>query len=405
MSKSDRRFIALDVHKAYIVVGAVNSQQEVVLPPRRVSCAQFESWAKKHLRPTDEIVLEATTNAWYVHDLLTPWVARVIVVHPYHVKLIASSMVKTDKVDTLVLACLLSVNILPAIWVPPTHVRELRALVAHRRRLVSQRSAAKNRLQSLLHRHNIVPPEGEIFCAAHRAWWAGLSISPSEKLRAQQDLVLLDTFTPLIEGVEAELARLSISPTWVDLLPLLIQLPGIGLLHAMTILSAIGDIGRFPSAKKLVGYAGLGARIHASGQTWRTGGITKQGRRELRATMIEAAWIAVRLHPGWRDRFERLQRSMGKQKAIVAIARKLLVVIWHVLTAQAADRQAEPEAVARSLMKWGTRHRLATSLGVPRVQFVRQHLDRLGIGQHLSQFTYCGHVYRLPPSCLLPVPA
>jgi transposase len=398
MSDVSVRFVALDVHKAYVMVGAVNGAQAVVVQPRRVTFTQFEGWAKKYLRPTDEVVLEATTNAWYVHDLLQPLVARVRVVHPYHVKLIAASMVKTDKIDTLVLARLLAVNILPEVWVPPMPVRELRALVAHRRRLVSQRSAAQNRLQSLLHRHTIVPPEGELFSAAQRAWWGELALSPSEKLRARQDLVLLDTFTPLIEEAEAELARLSASPPWDDLVPFLIQLPGIGLLHAMTILSAIGDITRFPSAKQLVGYGGLGARIHASGQTRRTGGITKQGRRELRATLIEAAWIAVRVHPDWRDRFERLQTRIGKQKAIVAIARKLLVVIWHVLAARAADRQAQPEAVARSLMKWAGQHRLATSLGLSRTQFVRQHLDRLGLAPDLDRLTYCGRVYHLPQS-------
>ena len=131
-----KRYVALDVHKSYLMIGAVNSQQEVVLPPRRVLFLEFEDWAAKHLRSNDAVVLEATTNAWLVYDLLVPLVERVVVVHPYHVKLIAASMVKTDKIDTLVLARLLAANFLPAIWVPPVHVRELRGLIAHRRRLI-----------------------------------------------------------------------------------------------------------------------------------------------------------------------------------------------------------------------------------------------------------------------------
>ncbi|MFQ6000346.1 MAG: transposase [Anaerolineae bacterium] len=113
---------------------------------------------------------------------------RVVVVHPHHVKLIAASMVKTDRIDTSVLARLLAANILPAIWVPPIYVRELRALVSHRRRLVKQRTAAKNRLHSVLHRHNIVPPEGDPFSEANRQWWCNLPISSSERLRVRQDL-------------------------------------------------------------------------------------------------------------------------------------------------------------------------------------------------------------------------
>jgi transposase len=252
MSDQDKRYVALDLHKSYIVVGAVDDQGQVVLNPRRVSCAKFEAWAKKHLRPTDAVVLEAGSNTWFIHDLLKPLVARVVVVHSYHVKLIASSIVKTDRIDTLVLARLLAANILPAIWVPPTHVRELRGLVSHRQRVVKQRTAAKNRLHSVLHRHNIVPLAGDLFSKANEEWWGNLPLSSSEKLRVRQDLGLLNYLAPLLGEIEAQLAHLSTSLHWEDQVPFLIQLPGIGLLSAMTILSAIGDITRFPTPKKLV---------------------------------------------------------------------------------------------------------------------------------------------------------
>jgi transposase len=106
------------------------------------------------------------------------------------------------------------------------------------------------------------------------------------------------------------------------------QIPGFGLITSMTAFAAIGDITRFASAKKLVGYSGLGASVHASGQTYRTGQVTKQGRRELRGALVEAAWRAVQTHPHWHEQFERLAGRLGRQKAIVAIARKLLVVVW-----------------------------------------------------------------------------
>jgi hypothetical protein len=91
------------------------------------------------------------------------------------------------------------------------------------------------------------------------------------------------------------------------------------------------------------------------------------------------------------------QDSIGKQKAIVAIARKLLVVVWNVLSQLAVDRQADVEAVARSFMTWGARHRLAIGLGLSRAEFVRHELERIGMGHDLNAFNYCGRTYSLPP--------
>ena len=402
MSYQQKRYVGLDVHKHYVMVGAVNRVQEMVLPPRKVSLAEFEGWAKKHLRPTDEVVLEATTNAWYLHDLLEPLVARVVVCHPPQVKLIAAAVVKTDKKDTMTLAKLLAVGMIPAVWVPPLHVRELRALISHRQRLIAQQTRLKNRLQSLLHRHHLVPPGGKLFGAANHPWWLGLSLNSSEKLRLRQDLILLDQLDPLISEVEDELNRLSLAEPWAELVPYLLQLPGIGLITAMTILSAIGEIERFPTAKKLVGYAGLGAKVHASGQTHRTGGITKQGRRELRRVLIEAAWTAVRYDQHWQEQFEHLAYRIGREKAIVAIARKLLVIIWHVLTAKVADRRAEPQQVARYFIHWGRQLRVKTTLGIKASEFARQQLDRLELGQELERVPYGTVTYCLPPSTTVP---
>jgi len=209
MPEPPPRFVALDVHKSYLVIGAVDGSQTIVLPPRRVTLAQFPVWAAKHFLSNDHVVLETTTNAWDLFDFLVPLVARVVVADPVQVKVIAASFVKTDKRDTLALARLLAANLIPAVWVPPPVVRELRALVAHRQRLIKQRTMAKNRLQSLLHRHNLPPPStGDLFVSGQRAWWERLDLSPSERLRAQQDLALIDAFSPLIGTVEAELARL-----------------------------------------------------------------------------------------------------------------------------------------------------------------------------------------------------
>jgi transposase len=291
------RFVALDVHRQYLVVGAVDIQQHVVLTPRRFGFAAFAEWASIHLTHADAVVLEATANAWLLYDQLQPLVAEVVVAHPQAVKLIAAARVKTDSRDTIKLASLLAANLIPAVWVPPQEVRELRALVTHRNRLVQQRTQAKNRLHSVLQRHNFDPPPGIPFAVHQREWWLTLDLPLAEKLRVQQDLSLYQTLETLIQESEAELGRLSTCDPWVKQVPFLVQLPGLGVLSALRILAAIGEITRFPSAKHLVGYAGLGASVHQSGETNRGGRITKEGRSDLRGVMVEAAWVAVEHHP------------------------------------------------------------------------------------------------------------
>jgi hypothetical protein len=166
---------------------------------------------------------------------------------------------------------------------------------------------------------------------------------------------------------------------------LLLQLPGVGLIIALTLLAAIGDISRFPQAKQLVGYSGLGTRVHDSGQTRRSGRITKAGRRDIRAAIVEAAHTAVRTHPHWQAELDRLEPRLGKNKTIVAIARKLLVAVWHVLKEGRADRFADPEHVARKLMKYAYRlGRAHRPQGQTAAQYVRQQLDRLGLGAELT---------------------
>jgi transposase len=305
---------------------------------------------------------------------------------------------RPDPRDALNLAKLLAAKLIPAVWVPPIEVRELRALVSHRQRLIRERGRACNRLHSVLHRHNLFPPAGELFALSHRTWWAELVLAPSEKLRVRQDLAVVDSLEPLIREVERELARLSAAEPWSTQVAFLIQLPGFALLSSVVVLSAVGDITRFPAAGKLVGYAGLGASVSASGDTRHTGGITKQGRRELRSTLVEAAWVAVQTHPHWQAVFTRLECRIGRNKAIVAIARKLLVVIWHVLTAQVADRRADPARVALKMMTWAWRIGAEHRAGLTPGQFVRRELTRLHLGEKLEVVVQSGRNLRLPPA-------
>jgi transposase len=391
------RHLAVDLHKHYLVIGGVNARQEVVLPPRRIPLDEWLTWAKVHLKPSDVLVVEATTNTWWFYDQTYQHVGQLLVADPRKIAWVAQTRVKTDAHDVMKLARLSAAGLIPLVWVPPLPVRELRSLLAHRRRLVKTQTMLKNRLHSLLHRFQILPPAGELFAAKQRAWWESLSVSPTERLHVKHDLATLDQVATQISEIDDELRRLSCSEPWADVTPYLMHLPGVGLIVAMTVLAAIGDITRFPTSKKLVGYSGLAAGVHDSGQTHRSGHITKEGRKELRYVLVEAAWHAVDSNDFWKAQFERLCRRMEKNKAIVAIARQLLVVIWHVLTERAVDQHADPDMVAFKLMTWSWKLTNEQRGGLTTRQFVRYQLLRLGLGHALTHVMRGGGKYLIAP--------
>jgi transposase len=398
---SPTRFIGIDLHKHYLVALGVDAELNQVFGPRRISLPQLESWIKNTITAGDAIVVEITTNTWQVYDELLPYAHSVTVVHPPHVALITRSQVMNDRIAAAHLARLHAKGLLVGIWVPPQEVRDRRALLAQRNKMVRLSTQAKNRLHSTLHRLHIeLPAEGKPFSAHLRPWWEGLAVSGIDKLRILSDLDTLDFSKGQIERLEKGLIDLAAADERV---PLLIQLPGVRLIAAMTILAAIGEVSRFPSAKKLVGYAGLGGRVHDSGQTSRTGRITKAGRRDLRFVMIEAAQRAAETHPHWKAELARKEPHLGRNKTIVAIARKLLISVWYVLSGQQADRFVHPEKVARKFLEHAyllgkARRPDGQSSGA----YVRVQLDRLKIGCHLRSVPW-GNKKKpipLPPSSL-----
>jgi transposase len=378
-----QRYIALDIHKEYVMVGAWNAAQEWVIRPRRVGMLKFRRWAVNNLRIGDAVVIETTTNVWDIYDTVAPLVTRTVVAHAGAVRQIAEARVKTDKEDIKRLLRLLIADIVPEVWVPPVEVRELRGLISYRQRVVKTGAMIRNRLHSLLHRHNLPLPEGGLAC---QEWWDAQELSPLEKFQVRQEIALLEEVEKHKAEVDAELGKMSTGKLWGKQATYLMQLPGIGVIVAMTVLGAVGDVSRFESARKLVGYAGLGAGVHSSGKEHKEKRITKSGRKELRWAMVEAAWRAVRMSPLWKAKFEALKRRMRPAQAIVAIARKLLVAVWHVLSKEDTDRNASEEDLAWKmlLLSWSLGEE--ARLGLTYKQFAKYALLRLGVQTDLTSF-------------------
>jgi transposase len=392
-----QRWIGLDIHKAYFVAVGVNAEKCTVFGPHKIPNVQLENWIAKHLLPTDAVVMEMSTNTYLFYDTLLPHVGSVIAVHPPNVRLVTGVKVKTDKKAALTLAQLHAAGMLIGVWIPPVEVRELRAVIAQRSKMVRLQTQAKNRLTSLLHRTHRERP-AQPFKPEQKAWWEALPLTAIEKYIVASDLETLAFAGKQIDAIGEVLRQEAAKDERV---PLLTQLPGVAMLTALTILAAIGPIERFEDAKHLVGYAGLGASVHDSGQMHATGHITKAGRRDLRGAMVDAANAAVRHHPFWKKEFERLEYRLGRSKAIVAIARRLLVAVWHILTNGVADRHADVISVAASMYKLAYEIKISNlPKGVSSRVFTRQQLDRLGIGQNLDVLPRSGKNVKLPPSQL-----
>ncbi len=399
MANGPTRFFGLDIHKEYFVAVGVDAQREVVFGPQRVSNYQLDSWVSRVITPQDSVVLEMTTNTYLFYDTLLPQVHSIISVHPPSVTLVTGAQVKTDKKAALALAQLHAAGMLTGVWIPPHEVRDLRALIARREKMVRLSTMAKNRLHSILHRNHLVLPE-KPFSPEQRTWWESLSLSATEQFLVRSDLDTLEFAQKQVGQAEECLQKESAQD---ERIPLLVQLPGVAMLTAITILAAIGDITRFPNAKKLVGYAGLGTRVHDSGMTHNSGRITKAGRKDLRRAMVNAANHAIEYHPHWKKEFERLEPHLGRSKAVVAIARKLLVAVWHVLSEKTADRFADPGSVARSFYAHAYRVGVRNlPEGQSALAFTREQLDRLGIGQDLQEIPWGSKPHKLPLSKLLP---
>jgi transposase len=378
------RYIALDIHKEYVLAGGQNAQQEWVMAPHRISMAKFCEWAAANLHTGDALVLETTTNVWDIYDIVAPLTTRTVVAHAGAVRQIAEARVKTDKEDVKRLIRLLIADIVPEVWIPPTEVRELRGMISYRNRLVKMGTMVRNRLQSLLHRHNILLPKGKLLDAS---WWQEQQMSTLEKMQIQQELAMLEELDRHKREVDAELGRQCLKEAWGKQAVRLLQLPGFGVVMTMIVLSAIGDIQRFESAKQLVGYAGLGAGVHDSGKEHIEKRITKSGRKELRWALVEAAWQAIRISPYWKEQYEKYLRRMRRpNQAIVVIARKLLVAVWQVLTKEETDVHASEEDLAYKMLVLAWDLDETVRLGLTYKQFAKYALMKLGIQTDITRF-------------------
>ena len=293
-------------------------------------------------------VIESMSGARFVHDELELQGWEVRVADAWKARGIAPLACKTDRIDCFVLAELARRDLVPEVWLPDPAVRAERERARFRSYLVRHRASLKNRIHAVLFAHGIPVASSDLFGAAGRQLLERLPLPEPWRSTVSCSLELIDSLDDEIRACERELARLGADHRYV---PLLKTCPGLGWVLAYTIASEIGDIERFQSPRKLIGYTGLCPRVEQSGERDRRGALRKNGPTQLRWALIEAAHVAGRCHPPYQDVVERMRarhgRPRGSNIAAIEIARRLSEAIWHMLS------KNQPFAPA------GARYRLA----------------------------------------------
>jgi transposase len=368
-TEDDMRFVGLDVHKRVVEAAAVDAAG-VLLFRDRFPCTREElsRFARTRLSPEDRVALEATTNTWAVVDVLSPLVSEVVVSNPLRTRAIAEAKVKTDKVDALVLAQLLRADFLPRVWTPDPRSRDLRSLTSRRASLIQDRTGVKNRLHAILHLRLIpVPEKLDLFGKKGRAFLASLELDDLGRAALDSELRLLDS----IESELAALAHLLDLRGYRDpRVRLLMTLPGVDVAVAQTLLAVLGDHSRFKDGDHAASYLGLVPSTRQSADVCHHGPITKQGKGHARWILVQAAQH-LGSHPGPLGVFfRRLMKRKNRNLAVVATARKLVVIAWLMLKNNEPYRYALPRPTERKLsrLRVAAGHRKPTGLpkGSPR---------------------------------------
>ena len=323
------RIIALDVHRSFAQTAILENGKLRDAGKIDLEYSRLLRFARK-LKPDDEIVIEATGNTSAIVRVLLPFVGRVVIANPILVRAIAWAKVKSDKIDAAVLAKLHASGFLPEVWMPDEETEARRRVVAERTQLVSQMTRLKNRIQSVLHANLIPPYKGVLFSQRGRAWLEAQPLAEDQRRVIVRHAGELDRLGAELAEVDKSLAQKALDEPQVKRL---MTITGVNATVAMSVLAAIGDIHRFSSPEKLVSYFGLNPRVRQSGdKPAYHGRITKQGRAHARSMLVEAAWVISGAPGPLRAFFIRIRGKRGKHVAAVATARKLAVIVWHILT-------------------------------------------------------------------------
>jgi transposase len=320
-----KRYLGVDLHRTQFVVCTrlENGQHEV----RQWRIRQLQEFVEQ-LGSEDEIAVEAMGTTARFHDAVVGRVSRVVVVNPHQFKVISESVKKTDRNDAAALALYLAKDMLPEVRMKPKQHRELMHMAETRDLLVKQRSALKGKINNLLAMQGIELKREALSSKIALERVLALPVSGMVQLELRvlvgQIRTLSESITELEKRLEEEGQQL---PGYENLT----SIKGIGRLSATVLLTAIGRISDFANEDKLAAYLGLVPRIENSNESERSGRITKQGNKLARTALVQCGLVAKRYSPYLNRFYDRIKQRRGGGKAKIALARKLVKIVYDTL--------------------------------------------------------------------------
>jgi transposase len=341
------RKVALDVHKRTIYVLIYDGDREV-LRRRFGTNAAGEAALLAAIQPGDRVVLEATTGVFRLANRLESVGATVYVLDPQQTRAVGLRGKKTDYRDCVALLEYLDRAKMPVVWRPDLRTREIRQLTRERFAFNQSIVRLKNRVRGLLHDEGLQPPSAP-WEPAGREWLDAQPLGAVARRIVERELAVIAVDEAMKAQEDADLAQFALGSLEAQRL---MQLEGFGATLAVMWIGEVGGVERFPSSKHLVSYAGLNPRLDQSGDCRRHGGITKAGRSQLRWIMVEVAWRHVHNEGPEAEYYHRLlKRGKLPQVAIVALARRLLVLAYFLLKRQETHRQLAMHTYAAKLTR------------------------------------------------------
>lgn len=320
-----KRFIGIDLHRNCFT--ACTLAEDGRRHERSWRIEKLHVFASK-LKVTDEIAVEVTGNTRLFCDAVAGHVGRIVVVNPTQFKIISHSVKKTDTNDARTLALYLSKGMLPEVRMKDKIHAQIASLTQTRDKLVKLRTSLKNKINNILSGYGINIKRESLSSEKGLEKVLGMMLDPIVDIEIQ---VLVEQIRSLNESISKLDTSIKNNGPKLEGYKNLKSIKGIGDTGAGILLSVIGDINDFADEGKLAAYFGIVPRVNNSNETERSGRITKQGNKLGRTTLIQCAMVAMRYSKYLSSFYERIKAKRGSGKAIIALAKKFLGIIYHTL--------------------------------------------------------------------------